>query len=157
MLSGRIGPRAVGTVGALLFGLGGVWWATHLGATEHYASDYLPGMLIGGAGVGLVNPALTAAATAQLPPARLATGSAVLTMSRQIGSALGIALLVAVLGTPSPAEVVDAFQNAWWLMIGAAAAAAVSFVAVGPLALPQKSAGQEIEDAVAAMAPEVAA
>jgi EmrB/QacA subfamily drug resistance transporter len=157
ILSGRIGPRAVGTVGALLFGLGGVWWATHLGATEHYASDYLPGMLIGGAGVGLVNPALAGATTAQLPPTRLATGSAVLTMSRQLGSALGVALLVAVLGTPSPADVVDTFDDAWWMMVAAAFASAAAFAFVGPLKGHEGSVGEEIEAAVASMAPEVAA
>jgi EmrB/QacA subfamily drug resistance transporter len=157
VLSGRIGPRAVGAVGALLFGLGGVWWATHLGATEHYAGDYLPGMLIGGAGVGLVNPALAGAATAQLPPTRLATGSAVLTMSRQLGSALGVALLVAVLGTPSPAEVVNTFDNAWWMMVAAAFASAAAFTFVGSLKAHEGSAEEELEAAVASMAPEVAA
>lgn len=157
VLSGRIGPRAVGTVGALLFGLGGVWWATHLGATEHYASDYLPGMLIGGAGVGFVNPALAGAATAQLPPTRLATGSAVLTMSRQLGSALGVALLVAVLGTPSPADVVDTFDHAWWMMVAAAFASAAAFTFVGSLKAHEGSVEEELEAAVASMAPEVAA
>jgi MFS family permease len=157
ILSGRIGPRAVGAVGALLFGLGGVWWATHLGATEHYASDYLPGMLIGGAGVGLVNPALAGAATAQLPPTRLATGSAVLTMSRQLGSALGVALLVAVLGTPSPSEVVDTFDHAWWMMVAAAFASAAAFTFVGSLKAHEGNVEEELEAAVASMAPEVAA
>jgi EmrB/QacA subfamily drug resistance transporter len=157
VLSGRIGPRAVGAVGALLFGLGGVWWATHLGATEHYASDYLPGMLIGGAGVGLVNPALAGAATAQLPPTRLATGSAVLTMSRQLGSALGVALLVAVLGTPSPADVVETFDDAWWMMVAAAFASAAAFTFVGSLKAHEGNIEEEIEAAVASMAPEVAA
>ena len=99
------------------------------GSRSHYAADYLPGMLIGGMGVGLVNPALASAATAQLPPARLATGSAVLTMSRQFGSALGVALLVAVIGTPSPSEVESAFHDAWWMMTGAAALSALSFAA----------------------------
>jgi EmrB/QacA subfamily drug resistance transporter len=157
VLSGRIGPQVVGVVGATLFGLGGVWWATRLGATPHYASDYLPGMLIGGAGVGLVNPALAGAATAQLPPARLATGSAVLTMSRQLGSALGVALLVAILGGPSPAQAVAAFQDGWWMMVTAAAGAALAFSAVGPVHQPAASAEAEIEAAVASMAPEVAA
>ncbi len=157
ILSGRIGPRAVGTIGALLFGLGGVWWATHLGATEHYASDYLPGMLIGGAGVGFVNPALAGAATAQLPPTRLATGSAVLTMSRQLGSALGVALLVAVLGTPSPAEIVDVFDHAWGMMVAAAFASAAAFTFVGPLKAHEGSIEEELEAAVASMAPEIAA
>jgi hypothetical protein len=157
ILSGRIGPRAVGTAGATLFGLGGVWWATHLGATPHYAADYLPGMLIGGAGVGFVNPALAGAATAQLPPARLATGSAVLTMSRQFGSALGVALLVAVLGTPSPAEVVDTFDDAWWMMVAAAFGSAAAFSQVGSLRAHAGDVEEEIEAAVASMAPDLAA
>lgn len=49
-------------------------------------------MLVGGAGVGMVLPSLASAVAASLPPARLATGSAVLAMSRQIGSVLGVAL-----------------------------------------------------------------
>jgi hypothetical protein len=130
-----------------------VWWATRLGATPHYASDYLPGMLVGGAGVGFVNPALAGAATAQLPPTRLATGTAVLTMSRQIGSAFGVALLVAIVGTPSPAAAVGAFQDGWWMMVAAAAGAAVAFVGVGPLAAPAgASAEAEAEVEVASLA-----
>ncbi|MCW3003481.1 MAG: drug resistance transporter, EmrB/QacA subfamily [Conexibacter sp.] len=161
ILSGRIGPRAVGVIGSALFALGGVWWATHLGAGQHYAADCLPGMLVGGAGVGFVNPALAGAATAQLPPTRLATGSAVLTMSRQLGSALGVAALVAVIGTPSAAEAADAFDDAWWLMVAAAVGATVAFAAVGALAQPggEASVGPEVEheSAAVAMAPEVVA
>ena len=159
ILSGRIGPRAVGAVGAALFGVGGLVFATRLGADHDFAGDYLPGMLIGGAGVGFVNPALAGAATAQLPPTRLATGSAVLTMSRQLGSALGIAILVAVVGTPSPADAVDAFRDAWWLMVAAAVGSTIAFIAVGPLAPPatEPTLEQEIEAGVVSMAPEVAA
>jgi nitrate/nitrite transporter NarK len=155
ILSGKIGPRAVGTMGTALFAIGGVLFATRLGADHDFAGDYLPGMIIGGAGVGFVNPALAGAATAQLPPTRLATGSAVLTMSRQLGSALGIAILVAVVGTPSPAEAVDAFHDAWWLMVTAAVGAMIAFIAVGPPARPEVE--QEIEVGVASMAPELAA
>jgi hypothetical protein len=133
VLGQRIGPRPVGALGALLFAAGGIWWAAHAGASSHYASDYLPGMLIGGAGVGLVNPALASAATAQLPAARLATGSAILTMSRQLGSALGVALFVAVLGTPSPAELAGAFRDVWTLMYVSGLGAALAFLAVGPV------------------------
>ena len=44
-------------------------------------------------------PTLTGAGASSLPPERFATGAAVLTMGRQIGAALGVAVLVAVLGT----------------------------------------------------------
>jgi EmrB/QacA subfamily drug resistance transporter len=158
MLSGKIGPRAMGATGTVLFGIGGVLFATRLGAEPHYVSDYLPGMVVGGAGVGFVNPALAGAATAQLPPTRLATGSAVLTMARQLGSALGIAILVALVGTPSPADAVDAFRDAWWLMVAAAAGATIAFLAVGPLARPavEPTLEEELEAAAVAMAPEIA-
>ena len=56
-------------------------------------------MLISGAGVGLMIPTLTGAGASSLAPERFATGAAVLTMGRQIGVALGVAVLVAVLGT----------------------------------------------------------
>ena len=62
----------------------------------------LPGMLVSGIGVGLLLPTLTGAGAASLPAARFSTGIAVVTMGRQIGSALGVAVLVALLGTPAP-------------------------------------------------------
>ncbi len=96
-LGSRFGPGRVGAVGALLFALGGVWWVTHLTGAPHYAADFLPGMMIGGVGVGLMIPSLTGAVASTLAPARLATGIAVQTTGRQIGSALGFAILVAVL------------------------------------------------------------
>jgi EmrB/QacA subfamily drug resistance transporter len=132
-LGARIGYRATGALGATLFALGGVWWATHLAASHDYAWAFLPGMIIGGAGVGLVNPALTAAAAAALPPERFATGAAVLTMGRQIGTALGVAILVALLGAPVTAA---DFDTGWLLMLGAGAAAGGAFAALGPVGAP---------------------
>ncbi len=127
-LGARLGPGRVGAAGALLFALGGVWWVTHLTGVPDYAADFLPGMLIGGVGVGLMIPSLTGAVASTLAPARLATGIAVQTTGRQIGSALGFAILVAVLGTPHTA---GDFKAAWELMIAASLLAGVTLVAVG--------------------------
>jgi MFS family permease len=154
LLSARIGPRAVGLIGASLFAAGGLWWATQLGDTPHYATELLPGMLVGGAGVGLVNPALASAATAGLPPLRLATGTAVLSMARQLGSALGVALLVAVLGSAADAA---AFDDAWALMALSAAAAAGAFALVGPVRAGAAAAVPAPAAAGAGRAAEVAA
>jgi MFS family permease len=131
-LAERHGERLVGAAGALLFALGGVWWITQVGATPSYGADYLPGMLVGGAGVGLVIPSMFSAATASLPPERFATGTAITSMSRQIGVALGVATLVAVLGTPGPGEALDRFQDGWAVMLVTAVASAVAFAALGP-------------------------
>ena len=73
-------------------------------------------MMIGGIGVGLMIPSLTGAVAATLPPARLATGIAVQTTGRQLGSALGLAILVAVVGAANTAA---DFAGAWSFMLAA--------------------------------------
>src|SRR4051812_21793438 len=136
ILGRRHGERLVGTAGSLLFALGGVWWITRIGATPHYVADFLPGMLIGGAGVGLVIPSAFSAATATLPPQRFATGTASTSMSRQIGVAPRVASPVGVVGTRSPADALDRFGDGWTVMVIAGAAAAAAFAALGPSAEP---------------------
>jgi EmrB/QacA subfamily drug resistance transporter len=118
LLGARFGHRIVGTAGALFFAAGGVWWVTHAGATPDWVGAYLPGSILGGFGVGLMLPSLGGAATAPLPPQRFATGSALYAMTRQIGVALGVACLVAILGSASGASSVTAFHHAWIFMIG---------------------------------------
>jgi EmrB/QacA subfamily drug resistance transporter len=129
-LGRRFGPGRVGVLGTALFALGGVWWLARLGGGVDYAGDYLPGMLVGGIGVGLVIPSLTGAVAATLPAHRLATGIAVQTTGRQLGSALGFAILIAVLGTPHTAA---DFSGAWTLVLIASLLAGGALLAVGPL------------------------
>ena len=130
-LADRFGQRAVAVPGALIYSAAFGWYLTHVGAEAHYARDLLPGMLAGGAGVGLTFPTLSSASAAALPPARFATGSAVLGMTRQIGAVLGIALLVVVLGTPDPADPVAGFDDAWALMLAGGLGTALTAAALG--------------------------
>ena len=130
-LGARIGYRIPGVIGTLLFAGGSLWWIARTGDRPAFATTFLPGMAIGGAGVGLVIPTLTAAGASSLPPERLATGAAVLTMGRQIGSALGIALLVAVLG--SNAHSASDFHSAWLITIAGGLAAGVALATLRPL------------------------
>jgi EmrB/QacA subfamily drug resistance transporter len=130
-LTERIGHRSVAVLGGLAFAAGSLSWALQMGPEPAYASTFLPGFVIGGIGVGLVIPTLSGAAAAALPPHRFATGSAVFGMSRQLGSALGVALLVAVVGTPAPADAVDAFRNGVFLVIGGGLLTALAAAAMG--------------------------
>jgi EmrB/QacA subfamily drug resistance transporter len=128
--SGRLGPR-VGThvltaLGGTAFGLGSVWWALRVGSEPAYASEMLPGMIVTGIGVGLTLPSVSAAAVSALPLTRLATGSAVLQMARQLGIAVGVAILIAIFGHPSPQDALAHFHNGWWFIAGAGFAAAVA-------------------------------
>jgi hypothetical protein len=90
-------------------------------------------MLIGGAGVGLVIPTLTAAAAAALPPARFATGTAVVSMGRQLGIAIGVAVLVAMVGTPSS---VDDFEAAYGFIVAMGVLSGVALAALGKVEAP---------------------
>jgi EmrB/QacA subfamily drug resistance transporter len=129
-LGARVGYRLPGMVGAVLFALGSVWYITQTGNHPAYFSEYLPGGLITGAGVGLLIPTLTGAGASSLAPERFATGAAVLTMGRQIGAALGVALLVAVLGSPVHPDAAD-FHSAWMITVIAGLAAGVSLATIG--------------------------
>ena len=61
-------------------------------------------------------------------------------MSRQIGFVLGVSVFVAVLATPHGyLAVYGAFRNAWWVIAGVAAVAAVTAVGMTPRHNPQRS------------------
>jgi len=112
----RFGPAAVVTLGLTVFAGGLAWWALATTLQPDYAGSVLGGMLLTGTGVGLTLPTLMATAAGSLPPHSFATGSAVVNMIRQIGLAVGVAVLVVVLGTPAtPAAALAAFHRGWWV------------------------------------------
>jgi EmrB/QacA subfamily drug resistance transporter len=134
-LSGRVKVGVLAAAGCALFGLGIAMVATSVGAQPSYAGEFLPGWLVGGVGVGLAFPTIISAATADLPPARSATGSAIVTMARQVGLVLGVSVFVAVLGAPRGYVAVQAgFRDAWWVLAGVALAASVAAVGMTPAA-----------------------
>lgn len=129
-LAGRIGFRPVLLAGAACFASGLGWYVVRVGATPDYVSQWLPGTLIVGLGIGLTFPVLSAAAVSSLPPARFGVGSAVNQTARQIGGAIGIAVLVMILsGTPTAGEGVGKFDQLWMY----AATAALVSGAIGAL------------------------
>jgi EmrB/QacA subfamily drug resistance transporter len=134
-LSRRVPIGVLVSIGCLLFAAGATVTSLRVGSTPHYAAELLPGWLVGGAGVGFALPAILSSATADLPAAQAATGSAIVNMSRQIGTALGVSLVIAVLGTPvGYAAAHTAFQQAWLAL----AATAVLGALTAPLMTPQR-------------------
>ena len=127
----RVGQNVLATAGLLLFALACLWWRLRLGVAPDYAGAMLPGLLVSGAGVGLVLPTLASASAASLPPTRFATGSAVYAMTRQVGFVLGVSILVAVLGAVGPHNALAAFDRGWTAMIIGALAAGVAAASIG--------------------------
>jgi EmrB/QacA subfamily drug resistance transporter len=130
-LAPRLGPGRIATVGCLVFSAGAAWWAVQIGSEPAYVADLLPGMLVTGIGVGLTLASVSNAAVSALPPARFATGSAVLQMSRQLGIALGVAIFIAIFGHPAASEVLGRYHAGWWFMSIATVAAAAAAAAIG--------------------------
>ncbi len=111
----RVGFRSVVPVGSMLFALAGAWlWAVS-GAIPHYAFVVLPSLLLWGLANGLIQPALFGSASAA-PVADLSSASAVLATARQLGSALGVALLVAVLGAGTTVDAAG-LRRGWVLVV----------------------------------------
>jgi EmrB/QacA subfamily drug resistance transporter len=132
LLGERFGARLVGAAGASIMGLAAIWWVSVMGAEPDYAGTFLPAFMLGGVGVGLSIPSITGVATAALPPTRFATGTALVSMSRQIGAALGVAVLVAIVGTPAAGEAVTALGHGWLFVASAMGATAVAMLLTGP-------------------------
>ncbi|MDM0033800.1 DHA2 family efflux MFS transporter permease subunit [Variovorax sp. J22P271] len=97
-LAGRYGHRPFLVGGALLFAATGLWFLLVPGTEPAYATRWLPGLILSGASVGLVMPSLSGAAVSKLPAAHYAVGSAVNQATRQIGSVIGVAITVVLLG-----------------------------------------------------------
>jgi len=111
-LARRVGPGPVAAAGCVIYAAGCVFWHQELSLRPDYVAHMLPGMLMTGTGVGLTLPTLVSAAVSAVPPHRFATGSGVVTMARQVGIVLGVAILVTVLGHPAGPEAVIVFRRA---------------------------------------------
>jgi DHA2 family methylenomycin A resistance protein-like MFS transporter len=126
-LVSRIGPRVPMAAG---FAVAAAGFVALLASDA--GSGYLPllaAFLLWGIGLGLVTPAVVAAAIAAVPKARAGLASAINNTARQAGGAIGIAVAGAVAGTPHSAGFVGGL-HAVALVAAAlyAVAAAAGFV-----------------------------
>jgi EmrB/QacA subfamily drug resistance transporter len=143
-LTSKIGPGPVIALGCALFAAGIAWWAASVGLAVDYAGDQLGGLFLTGIGVGLALPTMMAAGTASLPPHSFATGSAVVNMFRQIGIAVGVAVLIAVVGMPATASAtLGAYRHGWIVVAAISLAGAATALALLPRASAPAAADAE--------------
>jgi len=128
-LCARFGVPGTVVTGAVLFAAAGAWPLATAGHVPAYTAVVLPSALLWGVANALIQPSLFASADAA-PQAQLASGSAVLSMGRQLGSAVGVAVLVAVLGD-HPAGDLAGFDRAWIVVLVTAAMTAAAGLAAG--------------------------
>jgi EmrB/QacA subfamily drug resistance transporter len=112
-LADRYGYRRVVVPGSLFFATAALVMALAMPADPSFLTHFLPVQLLIGVSIGTTMSTLGAAASQALPPAQFGAGSAVSSAARQLGAVLGVAVVIAVLGTPAPAEALRAFHHAW--------------------------------------------
>jgi MFS family permease len=122
---GRTLPAVAGTIAMALAAL---YWLIMIDGTPAYWTAMFPGLVIMGVSGGLSQAPMFAAA-GTLAPDRATTGSAALNMTRQVGSALGVALLVALTAMSNGTA---GFRHAWAVQAGAGVAAAASLLLLRP-------------------------
>jgi hypothetical protein len=91
---------------------------------------FLPGLLVLGVGYGAANAALGREAVAHVPPARAGMGSGANNTARYVGAAVGVTVVVLVVGTGAPEELVGGWNAA---ALGAAAVSALGALVVAAL------------------------
>lgn len=95
-LAGRRGHRVVLLPGAVLYTISSLWLLTAT-VTPNFVGVWLPSVMVGGLGVGMILPALTGSAVHGLPEVRFGEGSAINQAVRQVGGVFGVAAVVALL------------------------------------------------------------
>jgi EmrB/QacA subfamily drug resistance transporter len=113
----RYGSAPVAAAGSVLFAAAMLWQAVFLNTSVSYAADLLPSMVLGGTGTGLALGTLIAAGVTSLPAQRSATGSAVVNAGRQVAAAVGVAVLVSLVGVRVDAGSLAEFRVAWLVAV----------------------------------------
>ncbi|WP_062991306.1 MFS transporter [Nocardia anaemiae] len=129
--------RWLGVLGALMYTGTNVWMSTDVfGTTPALWSAWVPAGLFGGGGVGIVVTVLGTAAASSLPPQRFAAGIGMNLTARQVGGALGVAVLAAVFAANAD-DALAAFHTLFAVCAGIGIASAL--VIAIPARIPAES------------------
>src|SRR5215475_2392851 len=133
----RVGSRALAVAGLVLMG-GGALLLSGAPAQAVYLTGLLPGLLVIGAGTGLVFPAASVTAMADVATDQAGLASGLMTAAHEIGAALGVAVFSAVATAQAAAGggFAAGYRHGFAVAAGVAAAtalvAAVAIPAVRP-------------------------
>ncbi|MFD9884993.1 DHA2 family efflux MFS transporter permease subunit [Streptomyces alboflavus] len=138
-LSDRIGGRPVVTVGLALQAVGLGWFAFVLSPDVSYAAQ-LPALIISGIGMALYFAPAASLVMASVRPSEQGIASGANNALREVGGALGVALMASVFsaqgGYGSPRAFVDGLEPALWVGAGV-----VGLGAVAAGLLPRRGSG----------------
>lgn len=122
------GQRAAIAGGGALLGITGLYLGLSVTSEPAFWSVWVPSGLLSGTAIGLGLTGLATASASALPPERFAAGTGLTMTARQLGGALGVAALAALLTARGPDA--DGFALAFVACGGAAALAGLTGLAL---------------------------
>ncbi|GGO83751.1 DHA2 family efflux MFS transporter permease subunit [Wenjunlia tyrosinilytica] len=145
ILSDRIGGRPVVATGLALQAVGLALFALVVAPDVSYAAQ-IPALVVSGVGMGLFFAPVAALVMGSVQPQEQGMASGANNALREVGGALGVAILASVFsakgGYQSPQTFVDGLQPALWV-----GSAGVALAAVAALIVPRRRKDAEVEDA----------
>jgi EmrB/QacA subfamily drug resistance transporter len=108
-LSSHVPVRLLIGPGGILVGLG-LLWMRGLDAGSDW-THLVPGLVLGGVGVGMINPPLASTAVGVVPPRQAGMASGINSTFRQVGIATGIALLGTLFASRVQSEVTQRLSS----------------------------------------------
>jgi MFS family permease len=95
----KISPIKLVVAAGAFFLAAGIAWLFSLGAIANYPATALPGLVLAGAAAGIAQTGFIAGGTWDLQPEDYSAGTGILNTARQLGSAIGVAILISATGT----------------------------------------------------------
>jgi EmrB/QacA subfamily drug resistance transporter len=135
----RAGARVLAVAGLVLMAGGGLLLA-QVSAGAGYGTGVLPGLLILGAGTGLVIPAATVSAMSRVGAGQEGLASGMMTTAHEVGAALGVAVFAAVAAAArhaaTGAGLTAGYQHGFYVAGAVAAGLAIIALLAVPAARP---------------------
>ena len=131
----RAGTRVIAAAGLVLMG-GGALLLSAASARAGYATGLLPGLLVIGAGTGLVFPAASVTAMSDVAADRAGLASGLMTGAHEIGAALGVAVFSAVAAASAAGGFAAGYRHGFTVAAGIAAGLALLALLAIPAVRP---------------------
>jgi MFS family permease len=141
-LADRVGERPLILAGTALLAAGMAWLTLASGTDASYPAMVAP-MTLGGIGFSLALPAVTKSVVSLVSPQDIGRASGTFSTVRQLGGALGVAILGAVFATAGGYQSPAAFSGGYAAAIGIGSALAAVGVPAA-LTLPGRRQGVAI-------------
>ena len=130
-LADRIGHRWLVAIGCTCGAAGTLWWIAMVSESADYPRDILPGMVLNGLGTTAGFATLTGALMSRVPARWYSMAGAARSTLFQLGTAIGIAVAVAVVDA-GDRTTVGPYEVVWWIATICAIVAGALMVALFP-------------------------